>query len=164
MVREIEKYGIRNSHLTSIAPTGTISLVADNISGGIEPVFSHYYERTLILENQQERVERVEDYAYSKGVSGRTSNEVSIADHVNILSLASKYVDSAVSKTCNVGDDVSYEEFKDVYFQAWKNGCKGITTFRASGKRYGILNEVKEDKPEACFIDPTTGQERMLLI
>ena len=157
--KEIKENGIRNSHLTSIAPTGTISLVADNISGGIEPVFSHYYERTLILENQKERVERVEDYAYSKGVSGRTSNEVSIADHVNILSLASHYVDSAVSKTCNVGDDVSYEEFKDVYFKAWKNGCKGITTFRASGKRYGILNEVKEEKPEACFIDPTTGQK-----
>ena len=165
VVREIKEHGIRNSHLTSIAPTGTISLVADNISGGIEPVFSHYYDRTLILENHQERVERVEDYAYSRGVSGRTSNEVSVDDHVNILSLASKYVDSAVSKTCNVGDDVTYEEFKDVYYKAWKNGCKGITTFRAAGKRYGILNEVKEteenetEQVEACFIDPQTGQK-----
>ena len=157
--KEIEKYGIRNSHLTSIAPTGTISLVADNVSGGIEPVFSHYFDRTLIIENK-ERVERIKDYAYNLGVKGKTANEISVMDHVNILSLASAYVDSAVSKTCNVGDDVTYEEFKDVYYTAWKNGCKGITTFRASGKRYGILNEVKEEEAaEACFIDPETGQK-----
>jgi ribonucleoside-diphosphate reductase alpha chain len=76
--------------------------------------------------------------------------------------LSSKYVDSAVSKTCNVGEGVSYDEFKNLYFDAWKAGCKGITTFRAAGKRYGILNEVKtEEKPnaEACYIDPNTGQK-----
>ena len=75
--------------------------------------------------------------------------------------MASKYVDSAVSKTCNVGDGVNYQDFKELYTNAWKMGCKGITTFRASGKRYGILNEVKEEEPkaEACFIDPTTGQK-----
>ena len=81
-----------------------------------------------------------------------------------MLSLASQFVDSAVSKTCNVGDDVTYDEFKGLYYQAWLNGCKGITTFRAAGKRYGILNEIKpdndnEDQAEACFIDPETGQE-----
>lgn len=72
------------------------------------------------------------------------------------------YVDSAVSKTRNVGEGVSYDEFKNLYFDAWKAGCKGITTFRAAGKRYGILNEVKtEEKPvvEACYIDPNTGQK-----
>ena len=68
-------------------------------------------------------------------------------------------MDSAVSKTCNVGDDVTYDEFKDLYLTAWKTGCKGITTFRAAGKRFGILNEVKTEEPkaEACFIDPDTG-------
>jgi len=79
------------------------------------------------------------------------------------LVLASKYVDSAVSKTCNVGDDVTYDDFKELYVKAWRGGCSGITTFRASGKRYGILNEVKQDnekpKAEACFIDPETGQK-----
>ena len=160
----IKEHGIRNSHLTSIAPTGTISLVADNVSGGIEPVFSHYYERT-IRTFDGDKTERVEDYAYSKGVKGRTSNELSVHEHVEVLALASHYVDSAVSKTCNVGDDVSFEEFKEVYYKAWKAGCKGITTFRASGKRYGILNEIKEEKEdeteqaEACFIDPQTGQK-----
>jgi ribonucleoside-diphosphate reductase alpha chain len=70
-------------------------------------------------------------------------------------------VDSVVFKTCNVGDNVSYDEFKTLYYDAWKQGCKGITTFRAAGKRYGILNEVKEEEPkaEACYIDPNTGQK-----
>ena len=84
-----------------------------------------------------------------------------------MLKLASMFVDSAVSKTCNVGDDVTYDEFKDLYYQAWLGGCKGITTFRASGKRYGILNEANdnepEDKAEACFIDPETGQKDVRL-
>jgi len=175
----IKEYGIRNSHLTSIAPTGTISLVADNISGGIEPVFSHYYERTIQTADGP-RVERVEDYAYTRGVSGRTSNEITVREHLSVLALAQHYVDSAVSKTCNVGDDVTYEQFKDVYLEAWKNGCKGVTTFRAAGKRYGILNTIEqtveeeeetegttkitsttggeeENKAEACFFDPVTG-------
>ena len=159
--KELKTNGIRNSHLTSIAPTGTISLVADNVSGGLEPIFSHFYDRT-IQTFEGPREERIEDYAYSKGVKGVTANEISVQGHLDILALASHYVDSAVSKTCNVGDDVSYEEFKEVYYKAWKEGCKGITTFRASGKRYGILNEVKEEteeKVEACFIDPNTGQK-----
>jgi len=108
------------------------------------------------------QIERVEDYAYRQGVKGRTANEISAEDHVAVLALASKYMDSAVSKTCNVGDDVTYDKFKDLYYTAWKEGCKGITTFRAAGKRYGILNEVVEDTEtgaEACFIDPATGQK-----
>lgn len=162
-VRElIEEHGIRNSHLTSIAPTGTISLTADNVSSGIEPPYSLYYDRT-IQQFDGHQIERVEDYAYNQGVSGRTANEITADEHVDVLCLASKYVDSAVSKTCNVGDDVTYDDFKQLYYKAWKGGCKGITTFRASGKRFGILNEVKPDKEEpkaeACFIDPETGQK-----
>lgn len=152
--------GIRNSHLTSIAPTGTISLTADNVSSGIEPPFSLYYDRTITVFDGSQ-VERVDDYAFSQGVSGRTANEISAQEHVKVLALASKYVDSAVSKTCNVGDDVSYDDFKNLYVDAWRQGCKGITTFRASGKRYGVLNEAKNDNEtegaQACFIDPETG-------
>lgn len=158
---KIEAQGIRNSHLTSIAPTGTISLTADNVSSGIEPPFSLYYDRT-IQQFDGSQTERVEDYAYRQGVAGRTANEITADEHLNVLILASKFVDSAVSKTCNVGDDVSYEDFKDLYYKAWKGGCSGITTFRASGKRFGILNEIKQDdepKAEACFIDPETGQK-----
>lgn len=159
-IRElIVKQGIRNSHLTSIAPTGTISLTADNVSSGVEPPFSLFYDRT-ISGFDGHSVERVEDYAYRYGYSGLTANEISAEDHVKVLGMASKYVDSAVSKTCNVGDDVSYDEFKELYYTAWRMGCKGITTFRAAGKRYGVLNEVVEEpKAEACFIDPATGQK-----
>tara|TARA_R110001606_G_scaffold375174_1_gene533360 strand:- start:470 stop:2218 length:1749 start_codon:yes stop_codon:yes gene_type:complete len=175
--KEIREHGIRNSHLTSIAPTGTISLVADNVSGGIEPVFSHYYDRTIQTFDGP-KVERVEDYAYARGVEGKPANDISVQDHLAVLLLAQHYIDSACSKTCNVGDDVSYEDFKKVYVDAWKGGAKGCTTFRLSGKRFGILNTVEETVEEetkvlsetqevveeegtveACFIDPLTGQK-----
>ena len=160
VIEKIMKQGIRNSHLTSIAPTGTISLTADNVSSGIEPPYSLFYDRTIQKFDGHD-IQRVEDYAYTQGVKGRTANEITANEHLSVLALASKYMDSAVSKTCNVGNDVSYDEFKQLYTDAWKSGCKGITTFRAAGKRYGILNEVKEEKPnaEACFIDPQTGQK-----
>jgi ribonucleoside-diphosphate reductase alpha chain len=170
--RGIGNYGIRNSHLLSVAPTGTISLSADNVSSGIEPVFSHSYERT-IQTFEGPKVERVEDYGYRVfGVKGKTANELSVFDHVKVLTTASKYVDSACSKTCNVGDDVTWDQFKDVYMQAYLGGASGCTTFRASGKRYGILNAsavedvaVEEEVPEdefieeggACFYDVNTG-------
>jgi len=178
--KSILKYGIRNSHLLSIAPTGTISLSADNVSSGIEPVFSHYYDRTIQTFDGP-KIERVEDYGYRVfGVKGKTANELSVFDHVAVLNLASRYVDSACSKTCNVGDEVSWEEFKDVYMRAYDGGASGCTTFRASGKRYGILNasasediaeepqkqldlfvdeDVKMDGTSggACYYDPSTG-------
>ena len=172
--KEIRKHGIRNSHLTSIAPTGTISLVADNVSGGIEPVFSHSYQRTIQTFDGP-RYENVEDYAYARGVSGRKADDISVHEHLAVLTLAQHYIDSACSKTCNVGDDVNYDDFKRVYETAWKEGAKGCTTFRLSGRRYGILNEAVEEKEastseaempteesdpkaEACFFDPHTGQ------
>ena len=120
--RKIKKNGMRNSHLTSIAPTGTISLTADNVSSGIEPPYSLFYDRT-IQEFDGHQIQRVEDYAYRQGVSGKTANEISAQDHLKVLAMASEYIDSAVSKTCNVGDSVDYEEFKNLYSDAWKMGC-----------------------------------------
>jgi len=168
----IREHGIRNSHLTSIAPTGTISIISDNVSGGIEPVFSHKYDRTIQTFDGPV-VETVKDYAYSHGVEGRTADSISVNDHLEVLLLAQHYIDSACSKTCNVSGDVDYDSFKQVYVNAWKGGAKGCTTFRIDGKRFGIFNETveeekkisgeveevaqKEDKVEACFIDPTTG-------
>jgi ribonucleotide reductase alpha subunit len=167
----ISTYGIRNSHLTSIAPTGTISLTADNVSSGIEPPFLLEYERTIQTFDGP-RVERVQDYGVRYlGVTGKTADQTTAKEHVAVLANASKYVDSAVSKTCNVASDVPFDDFKDLYMDAWIQGCKGITTFRAAGKRYGILNAVtstKSEEPEdvpdsegamACFIDPETGQK-----
>lgn len=161
---DIEKYGLRNSHLLSIAPTGTISLAANNVSSGIEPVFSLEYERDVQTFDGT-RTEKVEDYAYREyGVRGRTVDEVTIDDHVNVLNLASKYVDSACSKTCNVSDSITFDEFKDVYWQAYEGGASGCTTFRAAGQRFGMMRKTEEN-PEteevveggACYIDTETG-------
>ncbi len=173
----ISMHGIRNSHLLSVAPTGTISLSADNVSSGIEPVFSHYYDRTIQTFDGP-RIERVEDYAYRVyGIEGEKADDLSVFDHVAVLNLASHYVDSACSKTCNVGADVTWEQFKDVYMQAYDGKASGCTTFRSSGLRYGILNastnedtaepQAEEDTgtdiggaegAEACYYDPQTGQ------
>jgi ribonucleoside-diphosphate reductase alpha chain len=156
----IKTHGIRNSHLTSIAPTGTISLVADNISSGIEPVFSYGFDRT-IQTYEGPRVERVDDYGLRVfGVRGKTANECTVDEHLAVLLVASKWMDSAVSKTCNVGDDVSFDNFKDIYWNAWEGGAKGCTTFRAAGKRAGILVAAPEEgEGAACYIDPETGKK-----
>ena len=151
--------GMRNSHLTSIAPTGTISIVADNVSSGIEPPYMLSYDRT-IRTFDGDRVETVNDYAHNLGIDGVTADECTAQQHLDVLVIASRFVDSAVSKTCNIGDDVSYDDFKTLYMDAWRKGCKGITTFRKAGKRRGILNATPDaaEVAEACFIDPATGQ------
>ena len=174
-IREtIRQTGLRNSHLLSIAPTGTISLSADNVSSGLEPVFAHYYDRTITTFDGQ-RVERVEDYAYRRGVKGVTASELTPQQHVDMLIIASEFVDSACCKTCNIGDSVTWEEFKEVYMRAYDGGASGCTTFRAAGKRFGVLNAasdeedvpqpekqvddfVSEDEGTACYFDPATGQ------
>ena len=164
----IQQYGIRNSHLISYAPTGTISLCADNISSGIEPVFMKSGTRT-IRDFDGEREVRVDDYAWrNHGITPVTADMLTPDQHVDMLCIASKYTDSAVSKTCNIGADVTWQEFKDVYMKAYEGGASGCTTFRLSGKRFGIMkadDEPVEEKVEekaltegaACYIDPSTG-------
>lgn len=158
----IRRYGIRNSHLTSIAPTGTISLCADNVSSGIEPVFSYGFDR-IIWDEGVQRTERVEDYGVKfLGVRGKTAEQVTVKEHVAALNVAAKFVDSSVSKTCNIPSSTSWEDFKQVYIDAWEGGAKGCTTFRVGGKRSGVL-VASEPKPEeqeglSCSIDPLTGR------
>jgi len=168
----IRKFGIRNCHLTSIAPTGTISLTANNVSSGLEPVYSLSYTRTIQTADGP-MYEKVEDYAYREwGIECVTADQITVQDHVAMLTAAQEWVDSACSKTCNVGESVSWGEFKDVYMTAYEGGAKGCTTFRAAGKRFGILNasasedvveeeQATEDQTEvdggACYIDPETG-------
>jgi ribonucleoside-diphosphate reductase alpha chain len=157
VVELITSNGMRNSHLLSIAPTGTISLCADNVSSSIEPVFSYGYDRTINTDDGP-IIERVDDYGFRElGVSGITTDRLSPEQHLSVLQVATKWSDSAVSKTINVGDDVTWEEFTDIYMKAWKLGCKGVTTFRPAGKRYGILN--KAEDATACYIDPETGKK-----
>ena len=158
----IFQHGTRNSHLTSIAPTGTISLAADNVSSGIEPPFLLTYDRVMQTRDGPVTL-RVDDYAFREwGIKGRTADECTAQEHLQVLGVAARHMDSSVSKTCNVGDDVLFEDFKDLYVGAYEIGAKGVTTFRASGKRYGILTKpVETDGPkaEACFIDPLTGSK-----
>jgi len=161
---KIKQQGMRNSHLISIAPTGTISFTADNISSGIEPVFAYEVHRTVETDLGKVIVP-LKDYVWNyHGLKDKTADQLSVDDHLNMQIAVQPWVDSAVSKTLNVGDDVTFEEFKDTYLKAWKGKLKGVTTFRPSGKRYGILNKVEpeEDVYEdgaACFIDPETGQK-----
>lgn len=164
----IREHGIRNSHLTSIAPTGTISLAfADNASNGIEPPFSWTYTRTKRMGDGSKQDYVVEDHAYrlyrlmGGDVSGtlpsyfRTALEISAQDHALMVAAVKDHVDAAISKTVNVAADYPYEGFKDLYMQAWKLGLKGITTYRPSGKRAAVLSvaPVVEAKPEAILLD-----------
>lgn len=168
----IRTHGVRNSHLTSIAPTGTISLAADNVSSSIEPVFSHFYNRTITTFDGP-RVERVEDYGMRHfGVLGKTSSEVTASEHVKVLTTAAVHVDSAVSKTCNVSPTMDWTDFKQIYLDAYDGGAKGCTTFNSGGKRFGVLVATSSNGPAAdespelndlpgstCEIDLATGRK-----
>lgn len=152
----IAKRGMRNSHLTAIAPTGTISLLADNVSSGIEPVFAHSYERDIRFKGGQKQTVVVQDYGVSHfGVYGRRADEISAEDHVRVAAAAQRFMDAAVSKTCNVGRDVPWADFKNLYMLADELGLKGITTYR-EGNREGVL---RTTEGAACTIDPLTGSK-----
>jgi ribonucleoside-diphosphate reductase alpha chain len=154
--QRIRKHGIRNSHLLSIAPTGTISLCSDNVSSGIEPVFALETVRTVQTFDGP-TVQTIKDYAYENlGVRGKVAAEVTAEEHLAVLALAQRWVDSSVSKTCNVPEDMPWEEFKQLYVEAFCRGCKGLTTFQTGGKRAGILVEADEGK--SCRLDPVTGR------
>jgi ribonucleoside-diphosphate reductase alpha chain len=156
IIRGIQKYGIRNSHLISIAPTGTISMCADNVSSGIEPIFDYETDRIIETEDGPETYQ-TKEYAFNiHEIKGKTSKDVTVAEHLAVLTKASQFVDSAVSKTCNVPPDTPWEDFKQLYFDAWKNGCKGCTTFQINGKRAALI-KTKEDG--ACYYDPKEGKK-----
>lgn len=157
----IREHGIRNSHLLSIAPTGTISLVMDNVSSSIEPVFSYKQQRGVLYPDGL-RQEDIVDYGVTAfGVYGVRSAEVGLDEHLAVLAVAQKYMDSAVSKTCNLDSRTSWDDFKNVYVRAWEMGCKGLTTYNADGKRGAILVSKDEPAPAdgaACKYDPKTGE------
>lgn len=154
----IGKQGIRNSHLTSIAPTGTISLCADNVSSGIEPVLGYSQRRNVIMMNGRTTVD-IPDYGIRVfGVEGKRTANVTAKEHVDVLCVAQENVDSAVSKTCNVPSDMSYLEFKNLYMMAYSGGAKGCTTYRPNGNYEDVIKSVDTDSSAACFFDPETGQ------
>jgi ribonucleoside-diphosphate reductase alpha chain len=159
----IKKYGIRNSHLTSIAPTGTISFTADNVSSGIEPVFGYEQERNVIMPEGKIKV-KVPDYGASVlGVEGKRMADVSAEEHIKVLCTAQRHIDSSVSKTCNVPTNYPYDKFKNLYISAYEGGAKGCTTYRPNGNYEDVISsaDVAETKDfsegEACGFDPETG-------
>lgn len=165
LVNELAETGARFTHHTSIAPTGTISLsLANNASNGIEPSFAHHYSRNVIREGKKSK-EKVEVYsyellAYRELINGKAmpfgtepeaklpdyfvaADDISPKEHVDIQAASQKWIDSSISKTANVPTDYPYEDFKDIYFYAYKQGLKGCTTFRFNPAAFqGVL--VKE--------------------
>ena len=146
----IETHGIRNALLTSIAPTGTISLYAGNVSSGIEPVFAYAYTRKVLQKDGSRTEEEVVDYAVRlwrelKGdaplpdyfVNAQTLPPL---DHVRMQAAAQKWVDSSISKTINCPEDISFDAFKEVYMAAWDQGCKGCTTYRPNDVTGSVLS------------------------
>ena len=165
----IAENGIRNALLTSIAPTGTISLLADNISSGIEPVFAHGYTRKVREPDGSLREEKVSDHAVRlyRDMFGPeaplpahfvTAQDLTPAEHVRMQAAVQRHVDSAISKTVNVPEDISFADFQEVYRDAYRSGCKGCTTYRPNA----ITGSVLEVTPAIPAARPETGPELLL--
>jgi ribonucleoside-diphosphate reductase alpha chain len=138
-VREkIALYGVRNSHLTTIAPTGTTAFAMDNTSSGIEPVFSQQERRRVRGPDGEVECDIVDYGTAVLGVTPRTAMDVTAEEHIAVLAAAQKHVDSAISKTCNVSSDMPWDGFKGLYHMAWRQGAKGCATFQTGGMRTGI--------------------------
>jgi ribonucleoside-diphosphate reductase alpha chain len=163
----IETHGIRNALLTSIAPTGTISLYAGNVSSGIEPVFAYAYTRKVLQKDGSRTEEEVVDYAVRlwrelKGdaplpdyfVNAQTLPPL---DHVRMQAAAQKWVDSSISKTINCPEDISFDAFKEVYMAAWDQGCKGCTTYRPNDVTGSVLS-VSESSDKTPSEAPAQAQ------
>lgn len=158
---EIRTHGIRNALLTSIAPTGTISLYAGNVSSGIEPVFAYAYTRKVLQKDGTRTEEEVVDYAVQmwRDKYGEADlpdyfvNAQTLAplDHVKMQAAAQKWIDSSISKTINCPEDIGFDAFQDVYIQAYETGCKGCTTYRPNDVTGSVLSvsESSEAAPEA---------------
>jgi ribonucleoside-diphosphate reductase alpha chain len=160
-IREaIARHGLRNSHLLSVAPTGTVSLAfADNASNGIEPAFSWFYTRKKREADGSLREYRVEDHAWRlyAALGGDatqlppgfvTALDISAQDHIAMMQAVQPFIDTAISKTVNVAADYPFEDFKNLYLQAWQAGLKGLATYRPNA----ILGSVLEVTPAPAAV------------
>ena len=155
----VRKFGIRNALLTSIAPTGTISLYAGNVSSGIEPVFAYSYTRKVLQNDGSHIEEEVVDYAVQmwRDKFGNaqlpdyfvSAQNLTPSDHVKMQAAAQKWVDSSISKTINCPEDISFDDFKEVYMQAYDTGCKGCTTYRPNEVTGSVLSVASEEKSKS---------------
>jgi ribonucleoside-diphosphate reductase alpha chain len=153
----IAEHGVRNALVTSVAPTGTISLFADNVSSGLEPVFSFKYNRHILMEDGTRREEEVSDYAYrlfrrefgaeaALPDSFVDAQDLSPNDHLVMQAAVQEFVDSSISKTINCPESISFDDFKDIYMQAYDLGCKGCTTYRPNDVTGSVLELKKDNK------------------
>ncbi|WP_341367194.1 adenosylcobalamin-dependent ribonucleoside-diphosphate reductase [Yoonia sp. BS5-3] len=166
----IRQNGIRNALLTSIAPTGTISLYAGNVSSGIEPVFAYAYTRKVLQKDGSRTEEEVVDYAVQmwRDLKGDAPlpdyfvNAQTLAplDHVRMQAAAQKWIDSSISKTINCPEDISFAEFKEVYMAAWDQGCKGCTTYRPNDVTGSVLSVSEEPSPKTFGERLITARKR----
>ena len=166
----IAENGVRNALLTSVAPTGTISLFADNVSSGLEPVFSFTYSRSILMPDGSRREEEVSDHAYRRfrrmfGAGAPLpdyfvdAQGLSPNDHLVMQAAVQKYVDSSISKTINVPEAIGFDDFKDIYVQAYELGCKGCTTYRPNDVTGSVLEVKKKDEaqPELPLAPPKSA-------
>jgi ribonucleoside-diphosphate reductase alpha chain len=152
-------HGIRNSHLISIAPTGTISLFAGNVSGGIEPIFAYEADRKVLLHDGTRETHKVVDYAVRlwRSLNGETplpdyfvtAQDLKPIHHLRMQAALQPYVDSSISKTINCPKDISFDAFKAVYMMAYDQGCKGCTTYRPNDVTGSVLSV---DDPEQKIV------------
>jgi len=176
---KIRMHGIRNSHLLSIAPTGTISLAfADNASNGIEPPYSWFYTRKKRMAEGGTKDYQVEDHAWRvyKNMGGDTNHlppsfvtalEISAIDHMKMVAAVAPYIDTSISKTVNVPEDYPYEDFKNLYTEAWKAGLKGLATYRPNtvlGSVLSVATESKTEKKEEQPQDFVFDQDRRIVL
>ena len=170
----IRTHGIRNALLTSIAPTGTISLYAGNVSSGIEPVFAYAYTRKVLQKDGSRTEEEVVDYAVRlwRDTHGDAplpeyfvnAQTLPPLDHVRMQAAAQKWVDSSISKTINCPEDISFDDFAQVYMAAWDQGCKGCTTYRPNAVTGSVLTvSESSDKIPAEAPQTSTGGEVVYL-
>ena len=153
----VRTHGIRNALLTSVAPTGTISLYAGNVSSGIEPVFAYRYNRKVLQKDGSRTEEEVVDHAVAlwRQLNGDTplpdyfvnAQTLPPLDHVRMQAAAQKWVDSSISKTINCPADISFDDFKGVYMAAWDQGCKGCTTYRPNAVTGSVLSVAEAPVP-----------------
>ena len=172
----IRQHGIRNSHLLSIAPTGTISLAfADNASNGIEPAFSWFYTRKKRMMDGSTKDYSVEDHAWRvfKKLGGDVTNlppsfvaalDISAIDHMKMVAAVAPFIDTSISKTVNVPADYPYEDFKDLYTEAWKAGLKGLATYRPNSVLGSVLSVTPEKKAEEQPQDFVFDQDRRIVL
>ncbi|MBY0565471.1 MAG: adenosylcobalamin-dependent ribonucleoside-diphosphate reductase [Hyphomonadaceae bacterium] len=168
----IAENGLRNACLTTIAPTGTTSLIAGNVSSGVEPVFAFSYTRKVRQADGSTRDEAVEDYAMAqwRRLRGETAppahtfvsaQTLAPVDHLRMQSAAQRFIDSAISKTVNCPEDIAFEAFAEIYVQAYELGCKGCTTYRPNPITGSILSaDAPPRETDASRVGETTLPKR----